>query len=373
MRPVLHLIDESCDETQLQVLETLRAKLAGEGERHIVCALDIATRRRARAFIKDKVHLTQRFVPSRLVLHSPALGRVARTSEPGILHAWGVGAAAVFSAMFPLKPLVLSLLDPQATGDAARWVRSFPTDAHVVAGSQLIQARLLTAGLSPERVIVIRDATDFGAINAARRDGVRERVVGDRRPVVLIGGPASRVGGQEQAVWAAGIVHFLHPGLTVLMPYNTRESRRIGRWVRSMGMEDMLIVPDASLTWPELVACSDIFLQPATDEICTEPISMAMAAGIPVVATAKRSIAEIIADRHNGLLVKDSMPRNVAARLLTAVEDKALARQVTEMARSQAFEVFGVRAFVDNYRRVYENVAAGRAAGDGVRDTAMVG
>ncbi len=373
MRSVLHVIDDACDETQLQVLETLRARLTADGERHTICSLDMTARRRAALHIKDKVVLTRRIFPSRYAAYSSALGRIARKVNATIIHAWSVGAAAVCSAMFRDEPLLLTLLDPQATGDTARWVRSFPSAATIVAGSQLISNRLVTAGLPSERVVVIRDAADFGALNKARRDGTRERVVGDRKPVVLIGGPPTRTGGQEQAVWAAGIIHFLHSNLCVLMPYDTRESRRIVRWVRSMGLSDLLIVPDPRLTWPELVACADVFLQPATDEVCTEPISVAMAAGIPIVASARRSIAELIADRHNGLLVKNSEPKLVAARLLTAIEDKDLVRTVTDLARGQAFEVFGVRAFVDNYRRVYANITEGRPAGDGVRDTAMTG
>ncbi|MBK8268597.1 MAG: glycosyltransferase family 4 protein [Planctomycetes bacterium] len=372
MTSVLHVIDRNCDVTQLQVLETLRLRHTQAGIACAVAAIDSAARRRARVFVDAPIEMCPRLLPSPFMNMSPGLSRLARKSRATIVHAWGVEAAAVCSTVLRGLPLSMNLLNPESTDDAARWVRTFPAGATVVAGSQLIQSRLLTAGLPAHRIVVVRGAADFAAVNKARRDGVREYVVGSAKPVVLLSGPASEIGGQKWAIWASGIVRFLHPGLKVILPYDAPESRKLLRWVSSMRMRDMVVVPDVRLTWPELVACADVFLQPTQGEVCTEPLATAMAANVPVVASAVRSIAEMIADKHNGLLVKNAEPKLVAARLLTAIEDAVLVRQITETARSQAYEVFGVRAFADNYLRVYENIAAGRSAGDGVMDTAMV-
>ena len=134
----------------------------------------------------------------------------------------------------------------------------------------------------------------------------------------------------------------------------------------------MLVVSDPRLSWAELLSCADIFLAPAVEDICTEPIAQAMAAGVAVVASAVRSIAELVADKSNGLLVKPGEPRALAARLLAAIEDEPLRRKVADLARGQAYEVFGVRAFVENYERLYANVVANGAPGEGIADSAMV-
>lgn len=373
MTSVLHVLDRTCDETVAQVVEMVRARLSTGDQPHGVVAIDPEAGKISRRFIQAPVAVAPRLLPSRFVNFSPAIaGRIA-SDRPALVHAWGVEAAATCASYTSNGvPLVLTLQSPGATPEAARWIRSFPSGAVVVAGSQYLQSRLLTVGLPPDRVVVLRGAVDFGAINKARRENVRDRVVGHAKPVVLLPGPASRADGQQWAVWAAGIVQFLYPGMRVLLPYDSRESRRLVRWVRTMRREHLIIRAGDNLSWPELVACADVFLQPATNEVCVDPIAHAMAAGIPIVASAVRSIAELIADKHNGLLVKDADPRRVAARLLTAIEDAPLVRQVTDTARGQAFEVFGARAFADNYRRLYDNVIAGRSASDGVADTAEV-
>lgn len=369
MTRVLHVLDGAADETVAQALETLRLRLSGAGRAHAVCSIDAARGVRLSPHVKAEVVL----VPGRLFQWwSPGLRRLGASHGIDVIHAWGVEAAAACAMHFPARPQVITLLDPQHARDVARMVRSLPARATVAAGSQVIRSRLLSAGLAPDRVVVIRGAADFGAINKARASDIRRQVAGDRRPVVLLSGPASRGGGQFQGVWAMAIVNQLHRDACVVLPYASREQARIERFARRLPDPSMLIVPDSRLGWSELAASADYFLIPAMDEVCTEPLAAAMAAGCTVVGCAVRSVAEIIADRHNGLLCRDARPRALAMRLLAAMEDASLRRHVTDVARGQAFEVYSQRAFVDNYARLYENVAEGRTAGEQVQDTAIV-
>lgn len=371
MTSVLHVIDRTCDETQLQVMNTLRARLGSDGQRHAVCSIDPDMAQRG------SVHLGERIIPAYRRLAPfmnwvPSLPRAVHDAGARVVHAWGVEAAAACSARLSTFPLVMTVLEPDSARNVANWVRSFPTDATVAAGSQVIRSRLVTAGIAPDRVVVVRGPADFGAINRARQNDIREKVVGKTGPVLLTGGPASRTGGQFFGMWAAAILKQIYPDLTVIVPYDSVERQRLSRFVRQIKIPSLLTLPDSRLTWPELAACADVFVMPAAGEVSIEPLGTAMAAGLVVVGTAVRSIAEVIADRSNGLLCKAADARLVASRVLTALEDEPLRRQVTEAARGQAFEVFGIRAFVDNYQRIYENILSGKAPGEDVTDTAMV-
>ncbi len=370
MISILHVIDGVSDETALQSLETLRARLTGDDIRHTFFSIATEPRSRAANWIHAPIALAPRLLPTQFLNYSSALRSGAETAS--IIHAWGIEAAVMARATMPNAPLVLSVFDPARTTEVARWMRSFAIGATIIAGSQLIQSQLLASGVPPEQIVVVRGAVDFAAINTARRENIRSSVVGHRKPVILLAGPPSRGAGQEVGIWASAIIQHLHRDLTVLLPYDSRESLRMLRWACTLPAPKMVVKPDARFSWAQLVTCADVFLQPAQIEVCIEPLAYAMAGGLPIVATAIRSIAEMIADRHNGLLVKNDAPRLVASRLLTALEDTAQARQVAETARGQAFKVFGLRDFADNHRQVYENLIANRPASDGVRDTAMV-
>lgn len=398
MTRVLHVIDAGCDETQLQVLATLCARLNADragtahaapvrparNRGHVVCSIDGSMAVRAEQFLGEKVLRAER--RARWLNWSPRLSAIVAETGAVVLHAWGLDAAAACGTISRRPPSIATLLNPDAAEDAARRLRSLPMPAAIVTGSQAIRSRLVTAGMTPERVIVIRGPADFGAINRARQADVRRQFVGDAKPVLLIHGPAAPGGGQYHGIWTAAVLRQVHPGLRAILPYDSSEGRRLRRFADSTRIPGLLITPDSPpvaadprvsrrtratpLTWPEMTACADVFLVPAADEVCIEPIATAMAAGLPVVGFAVRSVAELIGDGQNGLLVKPGDAPALAAQVLRVVEDDALRRRLTETARAQAYEIAGVRDFADNYGRLYENVLSGRAPGDGVRDTA---
>lgn len=366
---LLHVLDETCDPTTLQVVETLRAKLTADGVEQIVAATDGPTAEVARRFISTPIHRAEARI-SRWAAFSPGLKALGQSQTFDLIHAWGPRAATLCAAMIPGRPMVATILDPVLADEAGKRLRA--VSAGVIAGSQVVRRRLIERGVAPESVVVIRGPVDFAAINQARNDGVRELLVQKQPPVVLMCGPASRQGDQYTGLWAAAIVSKVLPGLRVILPYESPERVRLQAFVRDVGISDMLILPPADWPWSKLVACADAFFVTAASDTIVDPIAWAMAGGVPILGTAVRSVAELLADRSNALLCKPGEPRALAAKLLTVLEDVALRRQITEVARGQAYEVFSTRQFVENHRQVYENVLQGRPTADQVRDTAMV-
>lgn len=366
MPAVLHILDAACGETQLHRLLALHDALPDRQSAHSLLSLDGPAANRAARFLGFAVPALPRRLPP--LKWAPGLRTSVDNAALAILHAWGVEAAGVCASQLPDLPLVLTLLRPEVLPHAARWIRSFPTDATVIVDSQTARAALIASGIVPERVVVIRFPADFAAINQARSQDLRRDVVGDASPVLLMPGPPSRAGGQYFGLWAAAIVKQIHRRLRVLMPYDSPESRRLGRFVRQIGMPDLLAVPNARLTYPQLAACADLFLVPAAEETCVDPIAVALAAGLPVVGAAVRSVAELIADHQTGLLCKPRQPRRLAARILTAIEDHGLRRRLADAARAHAYESLSPHAFIENHERLYDNILRGRLPADGIRD-----
>jgi len=367
---VLHVLDGTCDPTAMQVLETLRSRMGGGAFEHHVAVCDGPMAPISREFISGEIHRAEaRF--SNWAAFSPGLKALGHKLTFDVIHAWGPRAASLCAAMLPPRPIVVTLLDPALADDAGRRLRPMP-NISVIAGSQVVRRRLMERGVAPERIVVIRGPVDFGAINQARNEDVRAALVGKQAPVVLMSGPASKAGDQFTGLWAAAIVAKVIPSLRVIMPYASPERARLQRFMCDVSMSEVIVLPPPEWPWAKLVACADAFLIPASADTCTEPIAWAMAGGVPILGAAVRSVAEILADRSNALLCKPGEPRTMAAKLLMILEDTGLRRQITEVARGQAYEVFSARQFTENHRQVYENVLNTRPVGDGVRDTAMV-
>lgn len=365
------MLDGDCGDAELSSLRFLLERLPADRYAQSVALIDPRARTRVEAALGRPVRPASRRWSAPFV-SGPPLRDLCRAESIQLLHAWGVDALGACRAAAGGRALVTSVLRASAIEPVSRWLRPCEPSPAVVVDSQTARAGLLTRGLPSQRVVVVRPAVDFGAINAARRSDLRARLVGDAGPVMLTPGPAIRGDGQFEAAWTTAILRLVFPRVRLILPGESRDQARVRHLFAAAGMDDVLVATGDELRWSQLVAAADMLLLCPSAEAGTEPIAWAMAAGLTIVGVARRSIAELIADRSNGLLCKSNKPLRVAAVALRALEDEPLRRRLGEVARGQAYEVFSQRAFIDNHRALYENVLAGRPVASDVRDTAMV-
>ena len=289
-----------------------------------------------------------------------------------LLHAWGLRALAA-CRRHPERPALAGLHDvPDSRSFHRRLTALDGARVSYVVGNQVCRARLLARGVASQRTAVVRGPVDFRAINDARRADPRRRLaeVGEG-PLVVIALPATGNDSALHAAWACGIVQQIHRNLRVILPFASRAVMCARRFLHASQLDEMTIDAPPEWGWPQLVSVADVLLDGSADHAPSEPVAWAMAAGVPVVATAIRSTTELIADRHTGVLSRDDSPYRLASAMLRVLDDAALRRKVSDTARGEAYEVFSQRDYLDNMIRLYENIASDRPVGDGVRDTAM--
>lgn len=306
-------------------------------------------------------------------LSAPALTSFVERRRIDLIHAWGV-QAGVAARMLPRTPLVIQLFDPLVAAQEVKRLRTLarPERFAVVCSSETVRRRLIEGGLAADLAVVIRPGVDFSLINRSRRDTLRERL-GLRREdfVVIVPEPAARSGGQWEACFAVTLHHHLVGGVRIIVPGVSREQRRIARFINSLPLARSLILPGDRYAFEKLLAVADALLVTPRGDISTTSITWAMAAGVAVIGTAGYAIAELIANKVNGLLFKQVPGRSMTASILKALRDRASQEKVKEAARGQAYEVFGLRRYVEQTMRLYENVLNGAAPGEGIVDSAI--
>lgn len=307
------------------------------------------------------------------VLSAPALTSFVGRRRIDLVHAWGVQAGAV-ARLLPRTPLVVQLFDPLVAAQEVKRLRALarPERFAVVCSSQTVRRRLIEGGLAPDLAVVIRPGVDFSLINRFRRGALRERLGLNREHfVVIVPEPAARSGGQWEACFAVTLHHHLSGGVRIIVPGVSREQRRIARFTNSLPLSRSLLMPGDRYPFEQLLAVSDALLVTPRGDISTTSIAWAMAAGVAVIGTAGYAIAELIANKVNGLLLKQVPGRSMTASILKVLMDRASQEKAKEAARGQAYEVFGLRRYVEQTTRLYENVLNGTAPGEGIADSAM--
>ncbi len=131
------------------------------------------------------------------------------------------------------------------------------------------------------------------------------------------------------------------------------ESERIVAEARSLGVADRLLLPGFLPDPARYIGLFDIFALSSNSE--QFPISMveAMAAGLPVVATAVGDIPSIVSADNRPLIVEPEDEAAFAAALDTLAERDDLRRALGEANRVRAAAEYDERRMIERYARLY--------------------
>lgn len=301
-----------------------------------------------------------------------AAARFIRRQRVELVHAWGVRAAAA-ARTTPDVPLVLQLFDPRIAQTRVRLIRTIARRQRfaVVCSCEIVRRRLIEGGLAPDLAVVIRPAVDFSRLNHYRRSSLRETLGLTRDAyVAIVPEPITRRDGQYDAVLAVVLKNSATRDLRIILPGDSREKRRIARLTGTIPPWDALVIPDHSPVFEHLLAVSDVLLVTPRGDTSTTAIAWAMAAGVAVIGTAVHAVAELIANKVNGLLFKQIPGRSMSPSIVHLLADRAAQKKVIETARGQAYEVFSLRRYAEQYRQLYANVLRGALPGEGITDSA---
>lgn len=112
---------------------------------------------------------------------------------------------------------------------------------------------------------------------------------------------------------------------------------------------------------PALLADADVFVLSSTSEGMPLTVLEAMAAGLPVVASAVGGLPELVEDGVTGLLVPPRDPEALADVLRRLLADADLRRRLGAAGRARAEERFDLPRFRAEHVELYERLLRGPA------------
>jgi sugar transferase (PEP-CTERM/EpsH1 system associated) len=108
---------------------------------------------------------------------------------------------------------------------------------------------------------------------------------------------------------------------------------------------------------PELLNAMDVYVLPSIAEGISNSLLEAMAAGLPVVATATGGNPEVVVDRESGLLFPIGDCSKLTDHLLLLEGSRNMRLQLAQQAVRRVREAFSIDSMIQEYGRLYESLA----------------
>jgi len=181
--------------------------------------------------------------------------------------------------------------------------------AHYIAVSDFVRKTLLAAGIAPSRISIVYDGV----------------------PML----PVSQ-------------------GSEIVVPES--QDPRKGMRLALAGMKQAGLSPLISHDLEKDLARAGMFVYITESEGLGSAVLLAMAAGVPVIASNVGGIPEIVENERTGLLIENS-PEAIASAVRRLHDDRALAQSLAAQARRTVEQRFSIERMVTDTIAVYEALA----------------
>ncbi|MFL5617306.1 MAG: glycosyltransferase [Gemmatimonadaceae bacterium] len=222
-----------------------------------------------------------------------------------------------------------------------------------VAVSRFVESRLRDRfHVRPEKIVVIPNAaTAGGTVNPVSRS---ELAISDTGPIVLT---VARLDAQK------GLTHLLDaaaaiPHASFAIAGEGPDRAALEERAITLGVSDRVRFLGHRPDVPALLAAADLFVLPSLYEGLPLAALEAMAAGVPVIATAVGGTDEVVRDGETGTLVPPANPAALAAAIARALADRESASRLALSARSLVSREYSVASMVGSVSRLYEELLA---------------
>ncbi|MEN8184024.1 MAG: glycosyltransferase family 4 protein [Myxococcota bacterium] len=261
------------------------------------------------------------------------------------------------------RPLIVRscYLGEGPEGRRERWLLKSHCDALLVVSERARRRVVEEFGFPADRVFFVDTAIDLARFDPGRDLGDRRADLG-LAPDTFVVGLVARIQWRRRfdlILQAVDRARRRLPGLRVLLVGRGTNMEPIAvRPIRRMGLEETILLPgyqegdDYVRTLASLDA--KIYLVPGTDGSC-RAVREAMAMGLPVIATRRGMLRELVGEDERGLLV-DETPESLADAILALAGDRERCAALGRRGRSFALERFSLEGQAAKVGEVYRTL-----------------
>ena len=259
-------------------------------------------------------------------------------------------------------------LNPDKTAAQIRLQRqAYRCATKVVANSAAARAILEQEGLATASIAVIPNGVDVASFPGRSPD----RAVRPVRSIITVANLRPEKS-HETLIAAAALLVGDFPALQFQIAGGGPRRAELEALVAARGLQKHFVFLGHRDDVPALLSAADIYVLPSRSEAFPNGAIEAMAAGLPVVASAVGGLLDLVHDGRTGMLVQPGHPEELAGALRRLVTDRPFAARIGEAAQAHVKERYSfgrmVKAFEDLYTaglpsRSLTGAASAQAAG----------
>ena len=123
-----------------------------------------------------------------------------------------------------------------------------------------------------------------------------------------------------------------------------------------LGVAEQVLFAGSQDNIPEWLALSDLFVLPTLDDALPTVLMEAMAAGLPIIASAVGGVPEMVTDGQNGLLLRPGQPTLLAEQTIALLANPTLRHQLGQNGRLIAQQRFNLATQAQTLTQLYLRV-----------------
>jgi glycosyltransferase involved in cell wall biosynthesis len=246
-------------------------------------------------------------------------------------------------------------LNPDKTPGQIRLQRqAYRFATKVVANSAAARTMLEQEGLASASIAVIPNGVEAGVFGS--RAGTAVRPV---RTVITVANLRAEKS-HETLIAAAALLAAGFPGVQFQVVGDGPRRAELEALVRASGLERSVVFLGHREDVARLLSEADLFVLPSRSEAFPNGAIEAMAAGLPVVASAVGGLLDLIEPGRNGLLVPPRDAEALAGVLAQLFTNPAQARQLGEAAQAHVRQRYSFERMVASFEELYTTDLAAR-------------
>ena len=241
---------------------------------------------------------------------------------------------------------------------------TFPLSRGYIANSNRARSFLIAKGYNPNKCWVIPNGLDFQRFQAlaglAETESFRSNINSEVHPIITCVANLRPVKGHIYLLRALNKLHEYGKEFHCLILGVGPELTRLQKFTGEHDLSEQVTFMGYRSDIPAVLASSDVFVLSSLAEGMPVSILEAMAAGLPIVATAVGGIPEVIIDGETGFLVPPKNAGALASKLIELLENDVLSRHVGQQAQVRLQAKFTIERMTSAYEDLYSKLVLKR-------------